>query len=177
MAHLDSAPPGRTPSTVAVRVRHARPADLPHVVRLASEHAAYEKAAPPHPDLAGRLESLLFTTDDPRLACFVAELHDDRDTRDDRGGAEIIGYASCAPTLSTWDGVEYLHMDCLFLRDGHRGLRVGPMLVEAVRAEARARGLAEVQWQTPTWNTDAIRFYDRLGARSTDKRRFTLPAT
>lgn len=23
----------------------------------------------------------------------------------------------------------------------------------------------QVQWQTPPWNTDAIRFYDRLGPR------------
>ncbi len=24
----------------------------------------------------------------------------------------------------------------------------------------------QVQWQTPPWNTDAIRFYDRLGAQN-----------
>lgn len=153
-------------STGAVRVRHARPADLPHIVQLVAEHARYEQAEQPPADLAGRLESLLFGTATPRLRCFVAELDD----------AGIIGYASCAPELSTSDGAEYLAMDCLFLRDGHRGLRVGPMLVEAVRAEARVLGLTEVQWQTPSWNADAIRFYDRLGARAKEKRRFFLSA-
>ncbi|MGW4774401.1 N-acetyltransferase family protein [Nocardia sp. NPDC004278] len=152
--------------TVSVRVRHARVADLPHVAQLAAEHAAYEKAAPPPADLARRLQALLFDTEQPRLRCFVAELDD----------GEIIGYASCAPELSTWDGAEYLHMDCLFLREGHRGLQVGPMLVQAVVAEARELGLGQVQWQTPPWNTDAIRFYDRLGARSTEKRRYCLMA-
>ncbi|MEU8697741.1 GNAT family N-acetyltransferase [Streptomyces sp. NPDC048680] len=153
-------------STGAVRVRHACPADLPHIARLAAEHARYEQAEPPPADLAGRLESLLFGTAAPRLRCFVAE-------RDDAG---IIGYATCAPELSTWDGAEYLSMDCLFLRDGHRGQRVGPLLVEAVRGEARVLGLSQIQWQTPSWNADAIRFYDRLGARAKEKRRFFLSA-
>ncbi|MDT9695245.1 hypothetical protein [Streptomyces sp. P17] len=41
--------------------------------------------------------------------------------------------------------------------------------------DARARGLGQVQWQTPPWNTDAIRFSDRLGARAQEKRRYLLP--
>ncbi|MGP3632482.1 GNAT family N-acetyltransferase [Streptomyces sp. 24-1644] len=152
-------------SSSAVRVRHARITDLPHVAQLAAEHARYERAAPPPSDLALRLKSLLFGSTAPRLRCFVAELDD----------AEIIGYASCAPEISTWGGTEYLHMDCLFLRDGHRGLGVGPMLMEAVRSEARFLGLGLVQWQTPAWNTDAIRFYERLGAEAKEKLRFSLP--
>ncbi|WP_256725367.1 GNAT family N-acetyltransferase [Streptomyces sp. IMTB 2501] len=108
-------------------MRRARAADLPEVVRPAAEHAAFEKAAAPPPDLARRLERLLFGTQTPRLRCFAAESND---------------------------------------RDGHRGLRVGPLLVEAVLAEARALGLGHVRWQTRPWNTDAIRFYDRLRARA-----------
>ncbi|WP_428949983.1 N-acetyltransferase family protein [Streptomyces sp. cg35] len=150
--------------TGSVRVRRARVADLPQVVQLVSEHAAYERAAAPPTGLARRLEALLFGADTPRLRCFVAELND----------GEIIGYATCAPEVSTWDGAEYLHMDCLFLRDGHRGLKVGPLLVEAVVAEAHELGLGQVQWQTPPWNTDAIRFYDRLGAQAKEKLRFQL---
>lgn len=146
------------------RVRHARPTDLPHIALLAAEHAAYENAAAPPADLPQRLETLLFGSAAGRLRCFVAELDD----------GEILGYASCAPELSTWDGAEYLHMDCLFLRKGHRGLGVGPMLVDAVLAEARALGLDQVQWQTPPWNKDAIRFYDRLGAQAKEKRRYFL---
>ncbi|WP_408639036.1 GNAT family N-acetyltransferase [Nocardiopsis suaedae] len=81
------------------------------------------------------------------MRCFVAELN----------GGEIIGYASCAPEVSTWDGAEHLPMDCLSPREGRRGLKVGPLLMEAVVAEARALGLGQVQWQAPPWNTDATR--------------------
>jgi hypothetical protein len=31
-----------------------------------------------------------------------------------------------------------------------------------------------MQWQTPEWNVDAARFYRRLGAAETIKRRYVL---
>ncbi|MFE0509875.1 GNAT family N-acetyltransferase [Streptomyces sp. NPDC058964] len=153
--------------TGAPTVRHAERADLPRVAELAVQHAEYERAAPPVPDLAARLAALLFDTPSPRLRCLVAE---------DPGGA-VVGYATCAPELSTWEGRDYLLMDCLFLAPGHRGLGLGALLVDAVTAEARALGLDEVQWQTPAWNEGAVRFYDRLGARSLQKLRYSLGVT
>ncbi|MFH8711044.1 GNAT family N-acetyltransferase [Streptomyces zaomyceticus] len=146
-------------------VRHARPDDLPRVVELVAEHAAYEKGDPPAPGLAGRLGRLLFGPEPPRLRCLVAVLPDDT----------LAGYATCAPELSTWDGAEYLHMDCLYLTETSRGHGLGPLLMAAVGAEAGRLGLPEVQWQTPAWNESAIRFYDRLGATSKEKRRYSLP--
>ncbi|MGW6390726.1 N-acetyltransferase family protein [Streptomyces sp. NPDC055103] len=155
-------------------VRRARAEDLGRVVELVAEHAEYEKSPPPAPGLATRLAVLLFGGadgpserggDSTRLRCLVAELPD----------GSLVGYATCAPGLSTWDGVAYLHMDCLYLTSEARGHGLGPLLVEAVIEEARALGLTEIQWQTPVWNEGAIRFYDRLGATSKEKRRYTLP--
>ncbi|MFJ9806776.1 GNAT family N-acetyltransferase [Streptomyces sp. NPDC101158] len=145
--------------------RRAHPEDLPRVAELAAEHAAYEKAAPPPADLAVRLHRLLFDTEAPRLRCLVAELPD----------GTVAGYATCAPELSTWDAAEYLHMDCLYLTETARGHGLGALLMAAIRAEARTLGLTLIQWQTPTWNDGAIRFYDRLGATSKEKRRYSLP--
>ncbi|MFD9396261.1 GNAT family N-acetyltransferase [Streptomyces sp. NPDC060000] len=153
--------------TAVARVRHAERSDLPRVAELAAQHAEYERAAPPVPDLAKRLAVLLFDTPTPRLYCLVAELPD----------GEVVGYATCSPELSTWECREYLLMDCLFLVPGHRGLGLGALLMDAVAAQARSLGLSEVQWQTPAWNEGAIRFYARLGALGTDKRRFSLRAT
>ncbi|MDH6612268.1 GNAT superfamily N-acetyltransferase [Streptomyces sp. SAI-208] len=151
--------------TGAPLVRQAVRADLPAVAELAARHAEYERAAPPPRDLPDRLAALLFDTPAPRLRCLVAELPD----------GTLAGYATCAPELSTWQGREYLHMDCLFLLPGHRGLGLGVLLMDAVVAEARTLGLEEVQWQTPTWNDGAMRFYDRLGARPSQKVRYSLP--
>jgi GNAT superfamily N-acetyltransferase len=146
------------------KVRHARLEDLPRIIELVAEHAAYEQAAPPSPELAQRLETLIFATPTPRLRCLVAELP----------GGEVVGYATCAPEVSTWEGREYLHMDCLFLRTGHRGSGLGALLMDAVRAEAHHLGLSEIQWQTPVWNEGAARFYDRLGANAKTKLRYSL---
>lgn len=65
-------------------------------------------------------------------------------------------------------------MDCLYLRPEARGGGRGRRLVGLVVAEARAQGCAQVQWQTPRWNTDAVAFYERLGAVCVDTARFTL---
>ncbi|MEU5275389.1 GNAT family N-acetyltransferase [Streptomyces asoensis] len=150
--------------SAVARVRHAERSDLPRVAELAAQHAQYERAAPPVPDLAERLAVLLFDTPVPRLYCLVAELPD----------GEVVGYATCSPELSTWECREYLLMDCLYLAPGNRGRGLGAQLVDAVTAQARSLGMAEVQWQTPAWNEGAIRFYARLGALGTDKRRFGL---
>lgn len=150
--------------TPSPRIRRATAADLPRVVELAAEHAAYEKAPPPVPGLEKRLSVLLFDAPEPLLYCLVAETTD----------GEVVGYATCGPQLSTWDGCAYLHLDCLFLRAGHRSMGLGALLVDAVCAEARALGIDEVQWQTPAWNEDAVRFYGRLGAEAKEKLRFTL---
>ncbi|MGW2211303.1 N-acetyltransferase family protein [Streptomyces sp. NPDC001781] len=163
---------GSTPRYV---VRHALPGDLPVLEQLAAEHAAYEKAAPPPPDLAGRLGALLFgagggAVAGPRaLRILVAAPAGAPD------GGQLAGYASCTPEFATWQGAEYLHMDCLYLRPEHRGAGVGRLLMAAVAEEARALGLTQLQWNTPAWNDGAIRFYDRTGATASPKLRYSLP--
>lgn len=145
-------------------VRPAVPDDMPQVAELAALHAEYEKGEKPPADLAERLGDALFAGGVPGMRCFVAEL----------STGVLAGYATCAPQFATWYGCEYLHLDCLYLREAHRGLGLGARLVDAVIAEAAAQGLEEVQWNTPTWNEGAIRFYDRLGGTRRPKQRFTL---
>lgn len=65
-------------------------------------------------------------------------------------------------------------MDCLYVCADARGAGVGRMLFDVVVAHARASGRAELQWQTPAWNTDAARFYRRAGAAEAAKLRYVL---
>ncbi|WP_412544018.1 GNAT family N-acetyltransferase [Longispora sp. K20-0274] len=140
-------------------IRPARPEDLPALVDLCVAHAAFERAAIDPTGLADRLAAALFGTG--RLGCLVL----DADGR-------LDGYATFGREFSTWAGAEYTHLDCLFVTGARRGGGWGRRLFEEV--VARADG--EVQWQTPEWNTDARRFYERLGARPAPKIRYTLPA-
>jgi GNAT superfamily N-acetyltransferase len=86
----------------------------------------------------------------------------------------LTGYATATTEFSTWTAREYLHMDCLFVREAWRGAGVGVALLAAVVAHARKCRCTEIQWQTPVWNEDAARFYRRAGAREQPKRRFFL---
>ena len=146
-------------------IRRARPDDLDRLVELCAEHAAFEKAdydpqgkaealarmiSPPSPDL------------EPRLQIWVVD-----------NGRGAVGFASAGREASTWQAKDYLHMDCLYLRPEARNHGLGEKLLEIIADEARALGLTEIQWQTPTWNEGAIRFYRRQGAVSKDKLRFT----
>lgn len=141
-------------------IRHAAPADMHDVVALIKAHAAYE-GVDTVSATADRLAQLISNTRD--VVCLVA-------VTDDR----VIGYATAMPEHSTWNTNRYLHMDTLFVDEKNRGKGVGRLVFDAVVQHATANGFDEVQWQTPAWNHDAIRFYHRTGAVGSDKMRFVL---
>lgn len=91
-----------------------------------------------------------------------------------RADGQVLGYATASCEFSTWAARDYLHMDCLYVRESARNRGVGADLLQAVVDRARRLGLAELQWQTPDWNVDAIRFYRRHGAVAKGKQRFVL---
>jgi GNAT superfamily N-acetyltransferase len=143
-------------------VRRAGPVDVGTLVALCAEHARYERAAYDPNDKAARLERVL-SQEPSRLTAWVAEVD-----------GTAIGYVAATSEFSTWSASDFLHMDCLFVREGYRGLGVGAALMATLVVFARERGYAEVQWQTPDWNTEAERFYRREGALAQGKLRFSL---
>ena len=143
-------------------VRRVFRQDLAALVLLCGEHAQHEGAAHAPAAMAEGLARALFSPS-PRLHAWVAEV---------RG--ELLGYATATVEFSTWQARDFLHMDCLFVREGRRGDGIGVSLLAAVIAAARRAGCVEIQWQTPDWNTDAARFYRRAGAIEKPKRRYFL---
>ena len=143
-------------------IRPAVPADISALLPLMAEHAQFEHLD--HEPLArlGALEAALVTAP-PRLYLWLAQIQD-----------AMVGYASATLDFSTLDRTTYLHMDCLFVRAGWRGGGIGHRLWLELRRFAHAQGCLAMQWQTPDWNEDAARFYRRLGANESAKRRYTL---
>jgi len=143
-------------------IRPLERADLPQLLPLCAEHAAFESARFTPVGTAERLERAVFC-DPPRLFVWVA------------ARAEVLlGYASMTLDFSTWDAAPFAHLDCLYLQPLARSQGIGRRLLEAVVAFARSQGCPEVQWQTPHWNEDAQRFYRRTGAAQSQKVRFVL---
>ena len=97
----------------------------------------------------------------PQLECWVVATEEG-----------LIGYTSFMMQFSTWDAAYYLYMDCLFLRPEARSLGIGVVLMENLRQLAFERGCMNIQWQTPSFNDGAVRFYERLGAVAKVKQRF-----
>lgn len=135
-------------------------ATLAALLPLVRAHIAFERSGATLPrNWAARIARHVA---DGRVTVLVA---------DDDGA---VGFAAVTRDVAVWTATHYAHLDCLFVDGAARGRGHGARLLEAAAESARAQGLRELQWQTPAWNADAIRFYERHGAVSVEKRRFAL---
>ena len=141
-------------------VRAVTRGDIPGLLALMAEHAAFEGG-----EVTAKATQLSRALFEPPSRLFAWVVGD---------GADLLGYAAASREFSAWQGRDYLHMDCLFVCTAARNRGVGARLADAVIGFATAQGLDEVQWQTPAWNLDAVRFYERLGAVGEQKVRFSL---
>lgn len=143
-------------------VRAALPSDATTLAPLCADHATYER--------------LPYSADGhaQRLYAALASGHLHAWLLMDGEGGNAVGYASATLDFATLSGQRFAHMDCLYLAPTARGQGGGQLLVQAVLAFARGQGCRTLQWQTPDWNVDAIRFYARLGATASPKQRYTL---
>lgn len=66
---------------------------------------------------------------------------------------------------STWTVGNYCYLQDLFVKDTARGLGLGRALIEAVYADAKARGASRVHWLTHETNAQARLLYDRIAER------------
>lgn len=134
-------------------VRAARPEDVPAIVAMVHELAAYERA-PDECHLTERqLHAALFA---PRPALFgqVATPAD---------GGEPFGFALWFLNFSTWEGVHGIYLEDLFVRPAARGTGAGRGLLAALAQICLDRGYARLEWWVLHWNP-AREFYHSIGA-------------
>jgi L-amino acid N-acyltransferase YncA len=143
-------------------IRDCQPNDLNTVVDLCQKHAEYEKASFNPIGKEERLKNAIFDVH-PKLFCLVVEVDE-----------TIVGYASYTIDFSTWDAASFMYMDCLYLEDSFRGSGIGEAIIQELKQIAIAKKCINIQWQTPTFNDRAIKFYHRIGGTGKDKVRFTF---
>jgi ribosomal protein S18 acetylase RimI-like enzyme len=143
-------------------IRNCEISDLAKLVVLCQKHAEYEKADFSTEGKEEQLEKALFNQN-PQLFCLVVAANE-----------TIVGYASYTFDYSTWDAASFLHMDCLFLEEETRSFGIGEILIDKLKQIASEKNCINIQWQTPEFNTGAIKFYNRIGGKGKDKVRFTL---
>ena len=145
---------------MTISVRDACIADVEPLLVLIARHADFERASA--------------TVTAPALARLIAEERAPMRLFVAADGDDLAGYAALGFDYALWDGTHHAHLDCLFIRAERRGQGIGKLLLTHAVDVARSAGAARIEWQTPAWNTDAIRFYEREGARALTKMRFSL---
>ncbi|MEV4419679.1 GNAT family N-acetyltransferase [Patulibacter sp. NPDC049589] len=80
--------------------------------------------------------------------------------------AQPVGLAHGVVHASTWSPGGYCYLEDLFVDPAARGGDVGRLLIEAVAAEAQARGTTKLYWQTQAFNGRARSLYDQVGTLS-----------
>ena len=133
-------------------IRKATKNDMPSVLELIQELATFEK----EPD------AVVVTVDDlirdgfsenPLFQCFVAEEEN-----------EIIGMALYYYRFSTWKG-KTIHLEDLIVKENKRGTGAGFALYKEIIKQGKAENVRRIEWNVLDWNTPAIDFYEKSGAK------------
>ena len=134
-------------------IRSATPADTPTIARLIRGLAEYEKLA--H----------VVTLDEDRLRehLFGARPFAEALLAEDAG--QVVGFALFFHNYSTFVGEPGIYLEDLFVVPARRGAGIGRTLLERLAQIAVDRGCGRLEWAVLDWNKDAIRFYERLGAK------------
>lgn len=143
-------------------IRQIRQTELPRLVEMCQAHADYEQALYNAKGKEEKLNAVLFSKN-KKLFCYVVE-----------SNSNLAGYFTYTFDFSTWDAQLFLHLDCLYLEPEYRGKRIGEKVFEKLKAIAKENNCINIQWQTPMFNTAAIKFYKRIGSEGKDKVRFYL---
>ncbi len=134
-------------------IRRATPQDGPTIQRLITALADFEKLPPPDEAAQTRLIADAFGSR-PRFEIFLAELE-----------GHVAGYAFIFETYSTFLALPTLYLEDLFVLPEFRSRKVGYALFRHCAAEALKRDCGRFEWTVLDWNTHAIEFYKRLGAK------------
>ncbi|MBU0940433.1 MAG: GNAT family N-acetyltransferase [Flavobacteriaceae bacterium] len=142
-----------------MNIRKGQPEDMSAVLGLIQELAIFEK----EPD------AVLVTVDDlirdgfganPLFNVFVAEI----EAENDKTSTEIVGIALYYYRFSTWKG-KTIHLEDLVVKESMRGTGLGYALYSEIIKQGKKDQVRRVEWNVLDWNTPAIDFYEKSGAK------------
>ena len=130
-------------------IRFATQSDMPKVLELIKELAVFEK----EPDAVIVTEKDLIEHGFGKNPCFVAEKEE-----------EIVAIALIYFRFSTWKG-KTVHLEDLIVKQELRGQGLGTLLLDEVIKYGYSQGVQRICWEVLDWNTSAINFYEKQGAK------------
>lgn len=136
-------------------IRKGTVADMPSVLQLITELAVFEKEPDAVVLTVTDLERDGFGTA-PLFHTFVAEADN-----------IIVGMALYYYRYSTWKG-KTIHLEDLIVTEKMRGSGLGFALYSKIIAQGKKDQVRRIEWNVLDWNTPAIDFYKKSGARILD---------
>jgi GNAT superfamily N-acetyltransferase len=134
-------------------IRFAEPRDVRLIAELIRALARFEKLEHIVSLTEEQLEKALFGPR-PYAETLIAE-------EDGRA----VGFALFFHTFSTFLAMPGIYLEDLFVIPEARGQGVGRSLLERLAQIALDRECGRLEWAVLNWNTVAVAFYERLGAR------------
>jgi GNAT superfamily N-acetyltransferase len=141
---------------MSVAIRPAQPGDEAEILRMIRALASFER----EPDAVVATEAMLTEN----LFSEGGHVHAHIAARDGRA----VGMALWFLNYSTWTGRPGLYLEDLFVDPAERRSGVAKQLMIALAEEALARGCARMDWAVLDWNSEAMRFYETIGARRSE---------
>ena len=77
---------------------------------------------------------------------------------------EIIGMALYYYRFSTWKG-KTIHLEDLIVKENNRGTGAGFALYSEIIKQGKKDNVRRIEWNVLDWNTPAIDFYEKSGAK------------
>ena len=138
---------------MTLTIRSGERADVPVIAELIRGLARYE-----------RLDDQVSMTEQKLAEALFGERRYAETLIAEEGG-EAVGFALFFHNFSTFLAQPGIYLEDLFVNPEHRGKGVGRLLLERLARLAVDRGCGRLEWAVLDWNVDAIKFYERLGAR------------
>lgn len=133
-------------------IRKANKDDMQQVLELIQELAVFEKEPNAVVITVQDLQRDGFSVN-PLFHTFVAEIDN-----------EIVGMALYYYRYSTWKG-KTIHLEDLIVKEKMRGSGCGFALYSEIIAQGKKDNVRRVEWNVLSWNTPAIDFYEKSGAK------------
>lgn len=135
-----------------MKIRKGRKEDMPAVLDLIRELATFEKEPDAVVVTVADLERDGFSST-PLFQTFIAEIDN-----------EIVGMALYYYRYSTWKG-KTIHLEDLIVKEKMRGTGLGFALYKEIIAQGKKDNVRRIEWNVLDWNTPAIDFYEKSGAK------------
>ncbi len=136
-------------------IRKGTKEDVSSILSLIKELAVFEK----EPEAVIVTEADLLRdgfSENPLYYTFIAEEN-----------GEVIGMALYYYRYSTWKG-KTIHLEDLIVRENKRGTGAGFGLYKKIIEQGKLDDVKRIEWNVLDWNTNAINFYEKSGAKVLD---------